>query len=72
MESVNNLMKQGVVHNVFPGGVLLVSSADSIVFFQAYGYANKFSGRQMSKDTIFDLASFTKPLATSLAIVKLI
>jgi CubicO group peptidase (beta-lactamase class C family) len=72
MESVNNLMKRGVIHNVFPGGVLLVSSADSVIFFQAYGYANKFSGRQMSKDTIFDLASFTKPLATSLAIVKLV
>jgi len=72
MESVNDLMKQGVINNVFPGGVLLVSTADSIIFFQAYGYANKFSGRHMSRDTIFDLASFTKPLATSLAIVKLI
>ena len=72
MESVNDLMKQGVINDVFPGGVLLVSTADSIIFFQAYGYANKFSGRKMSRDTIFDLASFTKPLATSLAIVKLI
>ena len=72
MESVNNLMKQAVINNVFPGAVLLVSTAGSAIFFEAYGYANKFSGRQMTRDTIFDLASFTKPLATTLAIIKLI
>jgi CubicO group peptidase (beta-lactamase class C family) len=72
MESVNNLMKQAVSDEVFPGGVLLVSSAGSEFFFQAYGYANIFSGRLMKRDTVFDLASFTKPLATTLAIIKLI
>lgn len=72
MESVNNLMKQAVFNEVFPGGVLLVSTAGSKIFFQAYGYANIFSGRLMTRDTVFDLASFTKPLATTLAIIKLI
>jgi CubicO group peptidase (beta-lactamase class C family) len=72
MESVNNLMKQAVSNEVFPGGVLLVSTAGSEIFFQKYGYANIFSGRLMTRDTVFDLASFTKPLATTLAIIKLI
>jgi serine-type D-Ala-D-Ala carboxypeptidase len=72
MESVNNLMKQAVSNGVFPGGVLLVSTAGAEMFFQAYGYANIFSGRLMTKDTVFDLASLTKPLATTLAIIKLI
>jgi len=66
------LMKQAVSNEVFPGGVLLVSAARSKIFFQAYGYANIFSGRLMTRDTVFDLASFTKPLATTLAIIKLI
>ena len=57
---------------MFPGGVLLVSTAGSEIFFQAYGYSNIFSGRLMTRDTVFDLASFTKPLATTLAIIKLI
>lgn len=65
-------MKQAVSDGVFPGGVLLVSAAGFEVFFQAYGYANLFSGRLMTKETVFDLASFTKPLATTLAIIKLI
>ena len=65
-------MKQAVSNKVFPGGVLLVSTVGSEIFFQAYGYANIFSSRQMTSHTVFDLASFTKPLATTLAIIKLI
>ena len=66
------MMKQAISDGVFPGGVLLVSTAGSEVFSQAYGYANIFSGCLMTRDTVFDLASFTKPLATTLAIIKLI
>ncbi len=50
----------------------MVSKNDSIVFFEAFGYANIFSKRIMTKNTIFDLASLTKPLATTLAVIKLI
>ncbi len=69
---INDLMRKGVKDKVFPGGVLLVSKNDSIVFFEAYGYANIFSKRIMTKNTVFDLASLTKPLATTLAVMKLI
>ena len=72
MSQINDLMRKGVKDRVFPGGVLLVSKNDSIVFFEAYGYANIFSKRIMTKNTIFDLASLTKPLATTLAVMKLI
>ncbi len=71
MELVDKLMKQAISENIFPGGVLLVFREDSIIFFKAYGYANIFSKRRMTKDTIFDLASLTKPLATTLAVMKL-
>ena len=72
MSQINDLMRKGVKDKVFPGGVLLVSKNDSILFFEAYGYANIFSKRIMTKNTIFDLASLTKPLATTLAVMKLI
>ncbi len=72
MKHVDSLMKQAIADNVFPGGVLLISKEDSITFFEAYGYANIFSKVKMIKDTIFDLASLTKSLATTLAIMRLI
>ncbi len=71
MRDADHLMRQAVADNVFPGGVLLVSKEREIIFFEAYGFANIFTKREIRKDTIFDLASLTKPLATTLAIMKL-
>ena len=72
MKTADVLMQQALSDNTFPGGVLLVSRDDRVVFFKAYGYADIFSKRAMTKDTIFDLASLTKPLATTLAVIMLI
>lgn len=71
MKRVDRLMKDAITKNVFPGGVLLVSLDCNIVFFEAYGYANLFSRRPMTRETVFDLASLTKPLATTLAVMNL-
>lgn len=65
-------MEEAVANDIFPGGVLLVAAADSVVFFEAYGYADIFSKRPMTKETVFDLASLTKPLATTLAVMQLV
>ncbi|NNL40998.1 MAG: beta-lactamase family protein, partial [Desulfobacterales bacterium] len=72
MQRVDTLMQQGLADKVYPGAVLLVSRKDSILFIKAYGYANIFTQRPMAEDTIFDLASLTKPLATTLAIMNLV
>lgn len=72
MEQINTLMVQAVQDNVFPGGVLLVFKGNAVTFFEAYGYADIFSKRPVKRDTVFDLASLTKPLATTLAVMKLV
>jgi CubicO group peptidase (beta-lactamase class C family) len=72
LEPVHVLMQQAVTKNIFPGGVLLVSAAGRIRFHEAYGQANIYTGRKMSLNTVFDLASLTKPLATTLAVMMLV
>lgn len=72
MQPVHDLMKHAVAERIFPGGVLLVSKADTVLFFRAYGRANIFRDQAMTKGTVFDLASLTKPLATTLAVMQLI
>lgn len=72
LKQVDSLMRYAISDKVFPGAVLLVARNDSIVFFEAYGYANILSKRKMTIDTIFDLASLTKPLATTMAVMKLV
>ena len=72
MARVDALMHRAVSEGVFPGAVLLVSREDSIVYHNAHGFADLFSRRAITKETIFDLASLTKPLATALAVMSLI
>ena len=72
MIHVETLMQQALSEHVFPGAVLLVSRQGCLVFHKAYGFSDLFSRRPMTMETIFDLASLTKPLATALAIMILI
>ena len=54
-----------------PGAVLLVAHQGRIVFFKATGKRSLApAGGSMHVETIFDLASLTKPLATALAMMK--
>lgn len=70
--TVDQLMNDAVSRGVFPGGVLLVAAEGAVVFHRAYGSADLFSRRPMTCDTIFDLASLTKPLTTTLAAMRLV
>jgi len=72
MKKINEFMRQGVADKVFPGAVLLVSNGNSILFHRAYGCTDIYTKERVTKETIFDLASFTKPLATTLGVMKLI
>lgn len=69
---IHDLMQQGIRENVFPGAVLLVGKGDARLFVEAYGKANLFSNQPMTRETVFDLASLTKPLATTLAVARLV
>jgi CubicO group peptidase (beta-lactamase class C family) len=71
VKSVETLMRSGVAEGVFPGGVLLVSVKNEIVSHKAVGHADLFSRRKATTETVFDLASLTKPLATAVAILNL-
>ncbi|MFH1148653.1 MAG: serine hydrolase domain-containing protein [Pseudomonadota bacterium] len=66
------LMKEALERGVFPGAVLLVSLTGEVVLRKAYGYSAVLPElRPMSEETLFDLASLTKPLATAVALMVL-
>lgn len=71
-DRVDDLMRQGVAEGVFPGGVLLVSRNGIIEFLHPYGVRNCFTQTPVTVQTVFDLASLTKPLATTPAVMTLI
>ncbi|MFP4306026.1 MAG: serine hydrolase domain-containing protein [Desulfococcaceae bacterium] len=70
-ERVDGLMEWAARSGVFPGAVLATGPAGQIRFRKAVGIADCRDGRPVEWDTVFDLASLTKPLATALAFLKL-
>jgi len=72
-DRIKELLAEGVRQGVYPGAVLLVAREGEIVFFRKVGHRSLTpDALPMDRHTIFDLASLTKPLATTLAVMKLI
>jgi CubicO group peptidase (beta-lactamase class C family) len=70
---VRALLVDGVREGVYPGAVVLVSSRREIVYFEAVGRRVTIPRvAAMQRTTVFDLASLTKPLATTIALMKLV
>jgi CubicO group peptidase (beta-lactamase class C family) len=70
---VEQEMAQAVQRGVFPGGVLLVRAGTHVFYLRAFGYRQIEPSRAtMAEDTIFDLSSLTKPLATTIAVMLLV
>lgn len=70
-EDVDTLMGAAVRRGVFPGAALIVSKWDDVLFHQTYGLAEVAAGRPVTRETLFDLSSLTKPLATTPAVMAL-
>lgn len=71
--SVEEAFREAVAQGFFPGAVLLVSKGDEVVFERAFGFRSLVPEKSpMQLQTIFDLASLTKPLATTTAMMLLV
>jgi CubicO group peptidase (beta-lactamase class C family) len=65
-------VQAAIAEKKLPGAVVLVVHRDKIVYRQAFGQrAVEPSPEPMTVDTVFDLASLTKPVATTTAIMLL-
>ena len=72
VDSITQLLQQAVHEGVFPGAVLFVRSHGEIVYHHAVGHMGYPPyDRPVVLETIYDLASLTKPLATTTAVLCL-
>jgi uncharacterized protein YbbC (DUF1343 family)/CubicO group peptidase (beta-lactamase class C family) len=70
--AVDEAVRAAVASGEIPGAVVLVGRGDQILFHRAWGWRALVPAPEpMTTDTIFDVASLTKPLGTSLAILSL-
>ncbi len=72
-DSITPFLQQAVREGVFPGAVLFVRSHGEVVYHHAVGQLGHSPyDRPALTETIYDLASLTKPLATTTAILCLL
>ncbi len=73
LAGIEPLMLDGIENGNMPGGVVCVGRHGKIVYLEAFG--NRQVGdapEKMTVDTVFDMASLTKPVATATSIMKLV
>ena len=69
---IDALLTEAIESNLIAGGVVLVGSRDQILLPRAYGRMSSLpDAPEMTVDTVFDIASLTKVIATTPAILKL-
>ncbi len=73
IERLDDVLADALEKGDFPGAVLLVGRKGGIVYRKAFGSSQWIpEDRPMRIDMIFDLASITKPVATTTAVMILI
>jgi len=72
LKPAEKIIRQEIRSGRIPGAVLIIGSSDKVILRKAYGNrAIKPKKQPMTVDTIFDLASLTKVIATTTAVMKL-
>jgi uncharacterized protein YbbC (DUF1343 family)/CubicO group peptidase (beta-lactamase class C family) len=67
------LVDAAIARHELPGAVVLVGRGDAILYHQAFGQrAVRPAAEAMTEDTIFDLASLTKVVATTTSVMQLV
>ena len=61
---IGEVLRADIERGRIPGAVVAIARKGKIVYFEAFGYRDKAVGVPMTTDTIFSIASMTKPMVT--------
>lgn len=72
-DGIDAAVEDAISSGSVPGAVVVVGRHDGVVFRRAYGLREVQPDREpMTPDTVFDLASLTKPIATATSVMVLV
>jgi uncharacterized protein YbbC (DUF1343 family)/CubicO group peptidase (beta-lactamase class C family) len=73
LASIDGVVAEAIAHGDLPGAVVLVGRGNRVLFRKAYGDRALLPSREpMTVDTVFDVASLTKPVATATSVMILV
>ena len=68
---IDRLIQCGISEKIFPGAVAYIAEDDAIPYCEAFGFRMHVPKiKRMRRDTIFDLASLTKPIVIATLIMR--
>ncbi|KKL02746.1 class A beta-lactamase-related serine hydrolase [Rheinheimera mesophila] len=71
-ERIAPLVEKAIADKQLPGAVVLVGRGEQILYHQAFGFKTYSPAAAVTTDTVFDLASLTKPVVTTTLIMQLL
>jgi CubicO group peptidase (beta-lactamase class C family) len=69
LKRLSDRINEGVKAGELPGAVVLIARNGRIVLHEAFGFRDKDAKAEMKLDTIFRIASMTKPIVTTAAMM---
>ncbi|MBV8589809.1 MAG: beta-lactamase family protein [Acetobacteraceae bacterium] len=64
LKRIEATLNDDIQHDRMPGAVVAIARRGKLVYFEAFGYRDKAANVPMTTDTIFNIASMTKPITT--------
>lgn len=71
VQSIDSLVLNGIAEKAYPGCQLVMIKDGKTIINKAYGTFTYESDKKIETTTLFDIASLTKVMATTLAVMKL-
>ncbi|OBX27059.1 serine hydrolase [Gelidibacter algens] len=69
---IDSMMTNAIENGFFPGAQIVVGSKDSVYIMKNYGYHDYSEQHQVKTDDVYDLASMSKVLGTTLVAMRLV
>jgi len=72
-DAIESIVRQGIQDGQMPGAVVVIADRNGVLYRRAFGQRQvEPTAEPMTMDTVFDLASLTKPVATATSVMQLI
>jgi CubicO group peptidase (beta-lactamase class C family) len=66
---IGSVLRADTDTGTIPGAVALILRHGQVAYFDAFGYADRSTGRPMQRDSVFRIASMTKPVTVVAALM---
>jgi CubicO group peptidase (beta-lactamase class C family) len=69
LERIGKVFNREIDQGKLPGAVVLVARKGRVAYFESFGFRDKAAGTPMTKDSLFEIYSMTKPLVSVAAMM---